>query len=196
MTAQNTPVYRRLSVTEKRGPSQPSKDDRYTLKRYSEFHTAATYVARAFAAMPCVKRIALFGSIAATPTSEHDRRGRRRIHIPKDVDLAVWVDDTGGLDRLRVLCGRALNRLLSEAGIGVAHHQVDVFLLDPKNEYLGRLCHFNECPKHKPQCRAEGCGKILFLQQHDDFVFNSGRSLHQDRLEILYHRDTDHRDGI
>ena len=97
-------------MTEKRGRSQPSKDDRYTLKRYSEFHTAATYVARAFAAMPCVKRIALFCLIAATPTSEHDRRGRRRIHIPKDVDLAVWVDDTSGLDRLRVLCGRALNQ--------------------------------------------------------------------------------------
>jgi hypothetical protein len=33
--------------------------------------------------------------------------------------------------------------------IGVAHHQVDIFLLDVTGTSLGRLCHFNQCPKHK-----------------------------------------------
>jgi len=32
---------------------------------------------------------------------------------------------------------------------------------------------FNQCPKHKPQCRAEGCGRVPFLQQHDGFVLDS-----------------------
>ncbi len=40
--------------------------------------------------------------------------------------------------------------------IGVAHHQVDIFLLDVTGASLGRLCPFNQCPKHKLQCRAEG----------------------------------------
>ena len=49
MNGQETPVYRRLGVTEKRGLCHPRKDDRYALKRYSEPHSAATYLARAFA---------------------------------------------------------------------------------------------------------------------------------------------------
>ena len=39
---------------------------------------------------------------------------------------------------------------------GVAHHQVDGFLVDATTgNYLGRLCCFNQCPKHKPELRQE-----------------------------------------
>jgi hypothetical protein len=70
-------------------------------------------------------------------------------------------------------------------------HQVDIFLLDATGDYLGRLCHFNQCPKHKPQCRPDGCGKVPFLQQHDGFVFESGESLHPSRIQILYDRQAE-----
>jgi hypothetical protein len=57
--------------------------------------------------------------------------------------------------------------------IGIAHHQVDVFLLEPRTDrYLGRLCIFGQCPKGKKECRVEGCGKTPFLQRHDEFTFD------------------------
>jgi predicted nucleotidyltransferase len=162
-------------------------DERYTLIRYQHFREAAARVAAAFGRVPAVARVALFGSVASSPSIE-SRYGRRgHFHEPKDVDLAVWVDGVTDLDVLRKLTAQALNRLWQEMEIGVAHHQVDIFLLDVTGEYLGRLCHFNQCPKHKPQCRAEGCGRVPFLQQHDGFVLDS-EALAPERLQILYGR--------
>jgi hypothetical protein len=82
---------------------------------------------------------------------------------------------------------RALNRLWEEKEIGVAHHQVDIFLLDITGRYLGRLCSFNQCPKHKPECRADGCGKVPFLRQHDRFVLDAD-ALRPARIDVLYDR--------
>ena len=129
-----------------------SEEDRCTRRRYDEFRSAAEYVSAAFAAVPAVMRVARFGSVASSPRLEAKGRWRGRIHEPKDVDLAGWLDALPDLDQLRVLCGRAVHQLWQEKEIGVAHHQVDVFLLDAPSKYLGRLCHFNQCPKHKLQC--------------------------------------------
>ena len=107
---------------------------------------------------------------------------------PKDVDLAVWLDDATELQRLRLLRSRAVNQLWEEKEVGVAHHQVDVFLLNAAGKYLGRLGCFNQCPKHKPECRANGCGKVPFLRQHDEFVLNQ-ESLRPERIQVLYDRD-------
>ena len=165
-----------------------SDDDRLTLERYEHFRAAAEAVASAFADVPAVKRVALFGSVASTPRIESDRRRRGRFHEPKDVDLAVWLDGEVDLNRLRVLSARAVSQLWEQNEIGVAHHQVDVFLLDAKGKYLGRLCHFNQCPKHKPECRAEGCGRIPFLRQHDGFVLDAA-SIHTEHIQVLFDRD-------
>jgi hypothetical protein len=70
--------------------------------------------------------------------------------------------------------------------VGVAHHQVDV-LVDVAGTYLGRLCCFNQCPKHKPDCRALNCGRIPFLRQHDGFVLDP-EALRADRIRVLYER--------
>jgi predicted nucleotidyltransferase len=127
-------------------------DGRYTLIRYQHFREAAARVAVAFAGVQAVKRVALFGSVASSPAIE-SRYGRRgRLHEPKDVDLAVWLDGVTDLEALRKLTARLLNRLWQDREMGVAHHQVDIFMLDGTGKYLGRLCHFNQCPKHKPQC--------------------------------------------
>jgi predicted nucleotidyltransferase len=166
----------------------PSADDYYTLKRYEAFEAAADCVAGALAAQQSVRRIALFGSIASGPRSESGRKRRGVLHDPKDVDLAVWLDHVGDLDDLRKLSAKALQRLWHEKEFGVAHHQVDIFLLDAKGKYVGRLCHFNQCPKHKPECRAARCGDVPFLQQHDAFAFDATDSLRPDRIRVLFER--------
>lgn len=61
--------------------------------------------------------------------------------------------------------------LLRETGIGVAHHQLDVFLLESGcDRYLGQLCTFRTCPKGKPECLVLGCGATPFLRQLENFV--------------------------
>ena len=152
-------------------------DDYYTLKRYEAFQAAAEYVARALAGHPSVRRVALFGSVASAPTVEIGRRRRVHLHQPKDTDLAVWLDPVTGLNELRQLSVKALQWLWQDKELGVAHHQVDIFLFNTTGTYVGRLCHFNECPKHKPECRVPRCGEVPFLQQHEDFEFDSAEAL-------------------
>jgi hypothetical protein len=78
--------------------------------------------------------------------------------------------------------------LQDETGIGVAHHQVDTFLIEPgSNRYLGRLCWYNECPKGKDDCLAPGCGRTKFLKQHIDFRLDPD-ALAEQRIIRLYDR--------
>ncbi len=83
----------------------------------------------------------------------------------------MWLDHT---DRLADL-GRARNRAVTDlhvrSAVGVAHHQVDVFLFAPAtNAYLGRLCSFATCPKGKPECLVPGYGAVPLLKQHEHFA--------------------------
>jgi len=171
--------------------------DRLLLQRQEGFRAGADYVAFAFARLSCVERVALIGSVAQPLHREVPRfRKLRRAgvalwHECKDLDLAVWVRDPSQLDSLRKALGLAVNLLFAETEIGVAHHQVDVFLLEPGTDrYLGRLCHFGTCPKGKPECRVPGCGASRFLRQHDDFVFDL-RSLDPARSIVLFDRVRD-----
>lgn len=138
----------------------------------------------------------LFGSVAVPPKKEIPRfrkfrRNRQPVwHECKDVDLAVWLDDLSVLKSLQRARGQALNRLLAEKDAGVAHHQVDVFLLEPgTNRFLGHLCNFGVCPKGKPECRVRDCGAIPFLQRFDGFVFR-GDGLAAHRSVVLFDRAT------
>ena len=76
-----------------RDQPQLNEDDRYALMRYAYRRAAAEYVAAAFAVIPAVSRIALFGSIASSPRTESTRWRARRghFHEPKDGDIAVWL---------------------------------------------------------------------------------------------------------
>ena len=168
-------------------------EDRFRLRHREAFRRAADYVAAAFARLTFVQRVVLFGSVAQpprkeTPRQRHYRRaGARLWHESKDVDLAVWVSVVSDLKALQRARGRALKDLLVDLEMGVAHHQVDVFLFEPRTDlYLGRLCHFGVCPKDKPECRVAGCGAALFLRQHDGFVFDP-RSLGDGRV-VLFDR--------
>ena len=77
-----------------------------------------------------------------------------------------------------------------EAAIGIASHQVDVFILEPVTDhYLGRLCDFNACPKGKAECRVPGCGDVTLLRQHEGFRWRP-ESLAEGRAVRLFERET------
>ena len=86
------------------------------------------------------------------------------------MDLALWLPYLDALDGLRRAKARALPTLWDKAAIGIASHQVDVFIFDPGTDrYLGRLCDFNACPKGKAECRVPGCGDVALLRQYEGF---------------------------
>ena len=129
-------------------------EDRSMWLRQRQFRMAAEAVAEAMSLLPEVEKVALFGSVARPLEKEVPRFRRFRraridlFHECKDVDLAVWVSGMGRLKALQKARSRALNDLLADRNIGVAHHQVDVFLLEPGTDrYLGRLCRFGQCPR-------------------------------------------------
>jgi len=177
------------------------EENQYTLKRQEHFRKAAEYVSSAFALVADVKKIALFGSVASPLWKEvprfrpYRRAGIEIWHECKDVDMAVWVSDLSCLRSLQRARSSTLNDLLRDKDIGVAHHQVDVFLVEPMTDrYLGRLCTFNKCPKGKKECDVPGCGKIPFVQQHEGFVLNE-EMLNPEQIGILYERAKDNNPG-
>jgi hypothetical protein len=155
------------------------QEDQLMRCRQQQFRIAAQYIADAFSGIPAVQKVILFGSVAKPLKREIPRFAefrRREIaisHECKDVDIAVWVTELSCLRSLQKARSQALNHLLSEKQIGVAHHQVDLFIIEPEtNRYLGRLCTYSTCPKGKAACDIEGCGVIKFLKQHEDFEFD------------------------
>ena len=162
------------------------------LRRQRDFRAAAEYVARVLARVPAVRRIVLFGSVARPLKKEvprfreYRRAGIKMWHECGDVDLAVWVSDLTNLRSLQHARSQALNTLLEERNIGVAHHQVEVFLMEPGTDrYLGRLCCFGECPKGKPDCLVPGCGSTGLLKQIVGFVLH-GDALSAGQAVLLY----------
>ena len=148
------------------------------LDRYRQFRIAADVVAAALRTHPHVLAIALIGSVARDPWKEVPRfspyrRARVELwHECKDLDLAIWLSNLSDLNDLRRRSAAALRKLMARASIGVAAHQVDVFILEPETDrYLGRLCGFNACPKGKRECLVPGCGDVPFLRQHEDFAW-------------------------
>jgi hypothetical protein len=171
-----------------------TEQDCQMLDRQAQFRLAADAVTAALAGVPEVEAVALIGSVARPLWREIPRfQPFRDWDVPvwhecKDVDLAVWLDR---LDRLQALTrarGVALHELFKEKQIGVAHHQVEIFILQGEaNAYRGRLCSFSQCPKGKRECLVPGCGQDLFLQQHAGFTFWPD-ALAPDRILHLYDR--------
>ena len=166
------------------------------LRRYREFRRGADAVAAAWRTHPEVLAVSLIDSLARAPWKEVPRFGpyrRARValwHECKDVDLALWLEPLDSLDALRRAKARALRTLWDEAAIGIASHQVDVFILEPDTDrYLGRLCDFNACPKGKAECRVPGCGDVALLRQHEGFRWRP-ESLAQGRAVRLFERAT------
>jgi hypothetical protein len=173
---------------------QIADEEQRMLDRQAYFRLAADAVTAALARFPEVEKVALIGSVAGklrreVPRFAPFRQLKVRIwHECKDVDLAVWLDDLSRLRLLNRARSQAVQRLFAERGVGVAQHQVEIFVLRGGSDaYLGRLCTFGECPKGKRECLVPGCGREAFLRQHVDFVFWPG-TLDEDRIMRLYKR--------
>jgi hypothetical protein len=169
-----------------------AEQDRYQLERQRIFRVASDAVTAGLARFDEIEAVALFGSVAVPLWREVPRfREFRRYEIEvwhecKDIDLAVWLSRLDRLSELDRAAAQALSRLSSERDIGVAHHQADIFLLEPGTDrYLGRLCHFSTCPKGKIECLVPGCGREPFLKQHEDFKF-ARDALAEGRVIRLY----------
>src|ERR1019366_6947649 len=136
-------------------------EDQQMLRRQRELRLAAEMVAAYLSRLGTVEKVVLFGSVAkplereVPRFREFRRAGIELFHECKEVDLAVWVSTLDGLKVLQKARSQALNELFAQENIGVAHHQVDVFLLEPRTDrYRGRLCCFGRCPKGKKECRV------------------------------------------
>ena len=153
------------------------EQNQYLLRQQRRFRRAADVVTDAFMAFPEVCAVAVIGSVAQklwkeVPRFREFRRARVEVwHECKDLDLAVWLDSQERLGALRSALVRSLKDALDAGtGVSVANHQVDVFLFEPESDrYLGRLCHYNRCPKDKPDCFVPGCGTIPFNKRVDGF---------------------------
>lgn len=159
-------------------PRKIKETNQLMLTQQKNFQIAADYVTSSLKQIDEVEKIVLFSSIAhhlkkEVPRFREFRRADIEVcHECKDVDIAVWLSGLNILRTLQKACSKALNRLLQERNIAIAHHQVDVFIFEPEtNRYLGRLCNYNTCPKGKDDCLVPGCGEIPLLKQHDDFTF-------------------------
>ena len=177
------------------------EENQAMLRRHEQFRIAAQYVADSLSSIPEVQKAVLFGSVAKPLEKEVPRfRKFRRAgiainHECQDVDMAVWVSDLGRLKSIQKARSQALNNLLAEKQIGVAHHQVDIFIMEPEtNRYLGRLCTFGSCPKEKDKCRVPRCGETRFLQQHEDFKFEP-KDLDNETSVVLFERCEESIDG-
>ena len=156
------------------------RENQRAQKRQEGFRLAAQYVAQAFGQIAGVEKVVLFGSVACPLREEkpryckYRRSGIPMLHECKDIDLAVWLSDSDCLRALQKARSKALNSLWQEHRIGVAHHQVDVFIMEPGSDrYLGRLCTYNQCPKSKPEFRVADCGSTPLLRQHEDFKLST-----------------------
>ena len=149
----------------------------FLLQQQNDFRAAADIVTKAFARFEEVEAVAVIGSVVkplwkeVPRFPEYRRAGIEVWHECMDLDLAVWLGSLDRLGRLRRAKDIALRRAY-EAGQGpsVASHQVEVFLIEPESDrYLGRLCSYNACPKHKPPCAVPGCGAVPFNQVIEGF---------------------------
>jgi hypothetical protein len=168
--------------------------DRQMLDRQAQFRLAADAVTAALVGVPEVEAVALIGSVAQPLWREVPRFqpfrdwGISVWHECKDVDLAVWLDRLDRLQTLNQARSLALRQLFQEKQIGVAHHQVEIFILQGEvNAYRGRLCSFSQCPKGKRECLVPVCGQDPFLQQHAGFAFWPD-ALAPDKIMHLYDR--------
>jgi hypothetical protein len=180
-------------------PSDEDTDEQNTLmlRRQCLFRWAAQVIALELSKVPEVQKLAAFGAVPQplkmeVPRFRQFRRHRiETLHECRDLDLAVWMTALERLNVLRKALSRGLSLVQNTAYGGVAHHQVDVHIMDAATgEYRGRLCIFRECPKPgNRECLVPHCGEELFLRQFEGYQFR--RELFEAAPKaILFDRDS------
>lgn len=171
------------------------EQNEYLLRRQHDFRRAADIVTDALMQFDEVEAIAVIGSVAKPlwkeiPRFREFRAAKIKVwHECKDVDLAVWISSQHRLGELRRAKDMALRQgFESGNGPGTASHELDIFLIEPGTDrYLGRLCHFSVCPKHKRDCDVPGCGAVPFNKCVEGFVADASLLASADDA-MLYRR--------
>ncbi len=171
------------------------EEDQRMLRRQTDFRNAARAVSAHLAAMPEVQQVRIFGSVALPLWKEvayHSRLRRKNIriyHECSNIDLAVWVTSPANADRMRKICSHVVNDLNDQnIFLNIAHHTFSIHLIhQTDNRYLGMVCHFNKCPKHKFECRVPGCGANRFVRILPWFHLKPDR-LNEFNSQILFNR--------
>lgn len=151
--------------------------NRMMVERQRQFRVAADTLVDAWAAFPDVQAVAVIDSVAKQlwkeiPRFSDFRRQRIEVwHECSDLDLAVWLHSRERLGEPRRTASHALRQAYElGTGFGIVTEQLDIFLFAAGSEqYLGRLCRYNERPKGKPQCFVPGCGAVPFNKRIAEF---------------------------
>ena len=152
-------------------------EDRNALKRHQLFIAVALELSERLIEHTEIERISLFGSLARPPVLEphpYSKRLRERgvhiFHTPKDIDLAVWLSSLANLGAIRKTMTKTVHDMTEQVS-GLCDDSVELFVFDSQSgKYLGRICHFNKCPKGYSDCVIQGCGTPKYLKTMKDFV--------------------------
>lgn len=169
-------------------------ENKNALKRHQSFIAVALELAARLSDHPEIERIALFGSLARPPVLEphpYSKRLRNRgvhvFHSPTDIDLAIWLSSFDNLGAIRKTMTKTVGDM-AEKAIGLCDGSVELFVFDHQNsQYLGRICHFNRCPKGYDDCILQGCGTPKHLKTMKDFVLYPD-AISRINSEILFER--------
>jgi len=156
-----------------------SDEDKNALKQYQSFIAVAKELAERLITHSDIERIALFGSLARPPVLEphpYSKRLRNRgihiFHTPKDIDLAIWLSSLDNLGKIRKTMTQTISDLTKRTP-GLCDGSVEMFVFDHQSgQYLGRVCHFNQCPKGHSDCVDKDCGEPKYLKIMKGFVLS------------------------
>lgn len=81
---------------------------------------------------------------------------------PNDIDVFIFLKN---FDEIHMIAKFA--RQMSSI-----YHGWEVFVFSEDLEYLGRICHKKVCPTESSNCFYPRCGKIPYLSNEPDFIFN------------------------
>lgn len=159
------------------------EEDMAMLRRQSGFRKAATLLAERLGQMEEVVSVVLFGSVALPLWKEVPRFFRLRqsrimvYHECANIDLAIRVTHAGRAGSMRKVCSDLIRELVDhDIHLSIANHHFCLHLIDAgTNRYLGMVCHYNQCPKHKDPCRVPGCGVTKFVRILPWFRFKPER---------------------
>ena len=188
----------RLRESERETPvsyGEIHEEDQNMLRRHENFRKAARVLTRRLAEMPDVQKVLLFGSVALPLWKEVPRFARLRsrqmkvFHECNNIDLAVWVTSSEIAPDIRRAHAATVKELVdNDIHFSIAHHHFSTHLIDQSTgAYLGMVCHYNQCPKHKPACQVPGCGASKFVQVLPWFKLKPQR-LNTHNSQVLFER--------
>ena len=135
----------------------------FNIDRNALFRKAAGEFAEKAKGLSSILEVALFGSVAGNDP------------YPYDLDIVVIIRDIEDIDSIA-----KFSRQISKY-----NHAWEVFVLDRKLTYLGRICHRRECPVKSVDCFVPDCGEIPNINVDPKFEYNESELL-SSPIEVLY----------